>query len=321
MRKDDQEASGQMPPIGREPTSRLPGGWRSERGRSPRIVKAVVPAAGRGTRLLPATRSQPKEMLPVGRKPTIQHVVEELAAADLREVLLISGQGKRAIEDHLDRDVGENELSDEPWTRLRLFHARQSVPRGLADAISIAEPFAADQPFVVALGDSIIVSRARQPLLKRMIAVHERHRPAATIAVEMVPRASVNRYGIVAPKGAVDSVFAIKDIVEKPAPERAPSNLSAAGRYVLEPAIFDAIRRTKPGVGGELWLTDALRVLLRDGNEVLCVKLRSSERRLDIGNFLSYFQAFLALSLSDPEHGPALRRWARALLRRSRRAG
>lgn len=292
-------------------------GRRGQGGQSASLItKAVVPAAGRGTRLLPATRSQPKEMLPVGRKPTIQHVVEELAAAGLREVLLISGQGKRAIEDHLDRDVGVNEEAQEPWMELRFFHARQSQPRGLADAISVAEPFVADQPFVVALGDSILVSRAKQPVLRRMIAVHAARRPAATIAVEEVPHESVDRYGIVAPKGEPDTVFAIRDIVEKPEPSRAPSNLSAAGRYILEPAIFDAIRKTKPGIGGELWLTDAFRVLLREGREILCVRLRRGEHRLDIGNFLSYFQAFLEVSLSDPEHGAALRAWLRRGQRR-----
>jgi len=264
---------------------------------------------------MPATRSQPKEMLPVGRKPTIQHVVEELAAVGLREVLLISGQGKRAIEDHLDRDAGQNEEEHEPWMDLRFFHARQSTPRGLADAIGIAEPFAGGQPFVVALGDSILVSRSPQPVLKRMIEVHGRRRPAATMAVEEVPREAVNRYGIVSPKGETDSVFPIRDIVEKPSPSRAPSNLAAAGRYVLEPVIFDAIRRIKPGVGGELWLTDALRLLLREGHEILCVRLRKGEHRLDIGSFLSYYQAFIELSLSDPEHAAALRAWVRKRLR------
>jgi len=294
---------------------------RKKTARPTLVVKAVVPAAGRGTRLLPATRSQPKEMLPVGRRPTIQHVVEELAAVGLREVLLISGQGKRAIEDHLDRDAGQDDLLDEPWTRLRFFHARQSAPKGLADAIAIAEPFVAGEPFVVALGDSIIVSHTRPPLLRRMIAVHERCRPAATIAVEAVARESVNQYGIVAPKANVDSVFSIKDIVEKPSPSRAPSNLSAAGRYILEPVIFDAVRLTKPGVGGELWLTDALRILLKEGHEILCVRLRKGEHRLDIGNFLSYFQAFAEFSLSDPEHGPAMRAWLRARLRKSSASG
>jgi UTP--glucose-1-phosphate uridylyltransferase len=280
------------------------------------ITKAVVPAAGRGTRLLPATRSQPKEMLPIGRKPTIQHVVEELAEAGLREVLLISGQGKRAIEDHLDRDTLAKGEAREKWMGLHFFHARQSQPRGLADAISVAEPFVDDEPFVVALGDSVIVSPAKDPLVKRMVAAHLESRPAATIAVETVPKEAVSRYGIVAPKGPTDDVFAIADIIEKPAPDKAPSNLSAAGRYILDPVIFNAIRRTKPGVGGELWLTDALRILLREGHSIMCVRLRNGERRLDIGNFQSYFQAFLELALADPECGEAVREWAMQLLRR-----
>ncbi len=282
------------------------------------ITKAVVPAAGRGTRLLPATRSQPKEMLPVGRKPTIQHVVEELALSGLREVLLISGQDKRAIEDHLDRDACDNDEPHQPWMDLRFFHARQSQPRGLADAIAIAEPFAGGQPFVVALGDSIILSRHHEPVLKRMIAAHEKHRPVATIAVEEVPHEAVSRYGIVAPKGKPDSVFTIQGFVEKPAPSAAPSNLAAAGRYILDPIVFDAIRRTKPGIGGELWLTDALGLLLKEGREIVCVRLRKDEHRLDIGNFLSYYQAFIELSLADHEHAPALRAWLRKRLRQRR---
>jgi UTP--glucose-1-phosphate uridylyltransferase len=280
------------------------------------ITKAVVPAAGRGTRLLPATRSQPKEMLPVGRKPVIQHVVEELAASGLHEVLLISGQGKRAIEDHLDRDAGNGDEPHAPWMDLRLFHARQSQPRGLADAIALAEPFAAGQPVMVALGDSIILSHSPQPVLKRLIAVHQKHRPAATIAVEEVPREFVSRYGIVTPKGEPDHVFTISGFVEKPKPEKAPSNLAAAGRYVLEPVVFDAIRRIKPGIGGELWLTDALSLLLKEGHEVLCVRLRKGEHRLDIGNFPSYYQAFIELALADPEYGTALRAWLKQRLER-----
>ncbi|MFB3881953.1 MAG: UTP--glucose-1-phosphate uridylyltransferase [Armatimonadota bacterium] len=281
------------------------------------IAKAVVPAAGRGTRLMPATRSQPKEMLPVGRKPTIQHVVEELAASGLREVLLISGQGKRAIEDHLDRDVARNDERHQPWMDLRFFHARQTQPRGLADAVAIAEPFAGGQPFVVALGDSILLSHSRQPVLKRMIEVHARRRPAATIAVEEVPWELVSRYGIVSPRGRADHVFPISGFVEKPSPSKAPSNLAAAGRYILEPVVFDAIRRIKPGIGGELWLTDALKLLLDEGCEIICVKLRKGERRLDIGGFLSYYQAFIEFGLADPEHGAALRSWLRKRLRRT----
>lgn len=281
------------------------------------ITKAVVPAAGRGTRLLPATRSQPKEMLPVGRKPTIQHVVEEIAAASMRQVLLISGQGKRAIEDHLDRNTNSSDEEHQPWMGLHFFHARQSAPRGLADAVAVAEPFTAGEPFVVALGDSIVVSRSRVPLLSRMLTEHSKRRPVATVAVEEVPHDAVDRYGIVAPEGKADSVFTIEDIVEKPSPGDAPSNLAAAGRYVLEPTVFDAIRRIEPGVGGELQLTDALRLLLEEGEEIVCVRLHKGEHRLDIGNFLSYFRAFLELSLADHEHGAELRRWARTWLRRS----
>jgi UTP--glucose-1-phosphate uridylyltransferase len=260
-------------------------------------------------------------MLPVGRKPAIQHVVEELAAAGLREVLLVSGQGKRAIEDHLDRDAGQNEEEHQPWMDLQFFHVRQTEPRGLADAVALAEPFVAGQPFVVALGDSVLVSHSREPVLKRMVSVHARRRPAATIAVEEVPREAVNRYGIVAPKEEADHVFSIRGIIEKPSPSKAPSNLAAAGRYVLEPAIFDAIRRTVPGVGGELWLTDALRVLLREGHEVVCVRLRKGEHRLDIGNFMSYFQAFMEISLADPEHGASLRAWLRRSMGQGRKGG
>lgn len=268
---------------------------------------------------MPATRSQPKEMLPVGRKPTIQHVVEELAASGLREVLLISGQGKRAIEDHLDRDASQNEEEHQPWMDLSFFHARQSQPRGLADAVAIAEPFAGGQPFVVALGDSIVLTRSQKPVLQRMVEVHESRRPAATIAVEEVPREAVGRYGIVAPKGAAGHVFPIRGFVEKPSPSKAPSNLAAAGRYVLEPVVFDAIRRTKPGVRGELWLTDALQILLKEGHEILCVRLRKGEHRLDIGTFLSYYQAFVELSLADPEHGAAMQSWLRKRIGREGR--
>jgi len=269
---------------------------------------------------MPATRSQPKEMLPVGRKPTIQHVVEELATCGLREVLVISGQAKRAIEDHLDRDTALNEEERQPWMDLRFFHARQSQPRGLADAIAIGEPFAAGEPVVVALGDSILVSRSETPLIARMIEIHARRRPVATIAVEEVPRESVNRYGIVSPKGEADHVFPIRGFVEKPSPSKAPSNLAAAGRFILEPVIFDAIRKTKPGIGGEIWLTDALQLLLKEGYDVLCVRLRKGEHRLDIGNFPSYYQAFVEISLSDPDYGAEFRRWLVAHLRRGGRS-
>lgn len=285
--------------------------------KTPLINLAVVPAAGRGTRLLPATRSQPKEMLPVGRKPTIQHVVEELAAAGMKEVLLISGQNKRALEDHLDRHVGHSEESTQPWMNLHFFYARQSTPKGLADAISIAEPFAAGRPFVVALGDTIMLSHSRRSLLKRMIAAHEKYKPAATISVEAIPNPQhLSRYGIVAPVDKVGEEFFIKDIIEKPSPDKAPSNYAASGRYILEPAIFDAIRRTKPGLNGELWLTDSFRLLLKSQQKILCVCMAEDERRLDIGNHMSYFQAFIEISLNDPEHGKEIKEWIKQFLQK-----
>ena len=287
---------------------------RGRDDRRPPITKAVVPAAGRGTRLLPATRSQPKEMLPVGRKPAIQHVVEELTTAGLHEVLVVSGQGKRALEDHLDRDAVRGDAPREPWMNLKFFFARQTRPRGLADAIATAEPFAAGQPLVVALGDSITLSRSPRPPLQRMIEVHQKRRPAATILVQEVPREAISRYGIVAPKGEPAPVFPIRGFVEKPSPSEAPSNLAAAGRYVLEPVVFDAIRRIKPGIGGDLWLTDALQLLLEEGYEIMCVRLRKGERRLDIGDFSSYYRTFVEMALLDHDYGPGLRSWLRRRL-------
>jgi UTP--glucose-1-phosphate uridylyltransferase len=279
-----------------------------------RITKAVVPAAGRGTRLLPATRVLPKEMLPLGRKPAIQYVMEEVAGAGLEEVVLISGPGKRAIADYFDGGGGP-----EPWQQLRYTHVLQEEPRGLADAVARAEEFVAGAPFVVALGDSFIVSDEPESVLSRMIAAHLARRPAATIAVQAIPQEHVGRYGVVAPKEPVEGPFAIREIVEKPKPEEAPSNLVVAGRYLLDPVIFDAIRRIEPGKGGELWLTDALKLLLREGREIVCVPLTGSEHRLDVGNFESYFQAFLEVAFNDPEHGESVRAWAEARWRDSGR--
>ena len=277
------------------------------------ITKAVVPAAGRGTRLLPATRSQPKEMLPVGRKPTIQHVVEELAAAGLREVLLISGQGKRAIEDHLD------------WGR-RARRASRAVDGSCTSFTPASSPAGAGRRHRhrgTLCGRRAFRGgprRFRPPLPGRAAAApaHDgrprRVPPGRHHRGGNGPREAVSRYGIVAPKEPTDSPFAISDIVEKPRPEEAPSNLSAAGRYILDSAVFGAIRQIEPGIGGELWLTDALRMLLREGGEIVCVPLAAREHRLDIGNFQSYFQAFIELSFHDPEYGEAARAWAQRLL-------
>ena len=279
---------------------------------------AVVPVAGLGTRLLPLTKSQPKEMLPVGRKPVVQYVVEELARAGTERVLFVTGPGKDSIENHFDvnaeliqvlRQSGKEDLLGElafERTPVRYFYTRQRQLLGLGHAVWCAQPFAGTQPFVVALGDSIIGMGARSEIVRRLVACYAAHGAAAVIAVEAVPRAEIPLYGIVEPAGDGD-VFPLADVVEKPASEDAPSNLAIAARYVFAPAIFDALARTPPGKGGEIQLTDAIRLLIREGAPVYAVRLPANERRYDIGNFETYFRAFVEFALADERFGAGLR--------------
>ena len=255
------------------------------------IADAVVPVAGRGTRLLPATKSQPKEMLPVGAKPVVQYVVEELRAAGLSRILFVTGANKRAIEDHFDDDG--------------VFFTRQPVPLGLGDAVRHGAAFTADRPFVVALGDSIVDPASPLPA---MLEAFEAHDAACVVCVEEVPPDRTDRYGIVAPaEPDPGAVFAVRDIVEKPAAGTAPSALAVAGRYVLAPEVHAALASTGTGTGGELQLTDAIRAL--DG-PLIAVRLPPGSRRHDIGTPESYARAFLHHALRDP----VLREEARALL-------
>jgi UTP--glucose-1-phosphate uridylyltransferase len=277
------------------------------------IRKAIIPAAGLGTRLHPATRSQPKEMLPLGRKPTIQLVVEEVVAAGVREILIVTGAKKRAIEDHFDQ-------ADELGIDASFYFTRQSQQLGLGDAVHCGREFVGDDPFVVALGDCVITGDGSVPLLSRLLAAHRAAAPAATIAVQQVPPDRISSYGIVAPQGRVvpapadaDQGFEISDIVEKPQPEHAPSDLAVTARYVLEPIIFDYLAGTRPGLGGEVQLTDALRCLLGDGHPIRCVLLAPDEFRYDVGSFESYWKAFAALMVKDQELGPRLRAFLREL--------
>jgi len=286
---------------------------------------AVVPVAGLGTRLLPATKSQPKEMLPVGRKPVVQYVTEELTRVGLKQMLFVTGPGKTSIENHFDlnleliqslREAGKEELLAElefERAPVRYFFTRQRRLLGLGHAVACAEAFVGNQPFVVALGDSIIGMNAQSDVVRRMMDVYAERDAAAVIAFEEVPPADVHRYGIAAPREGGD-VFDIDDLIEKPSREEAPSNLAIAARYVLSPAIFDALARTPPGAGGEIQLTDAIRLLLREGGRVVGVSLGPQERRYDIGNFDSYFRAFAEFALADPIYGPGLRRHLEALL-------
>lgn len=293
----------------------------------PRVRKVVIPAAGRGTRLLPATKSQPKEMLPVARKPVIQYVVEEMVAAGLGQIMIVSGRTKRAIDDHFDPDPAlQAELSRRNDRELlaqfafehldaHYFYVRQSEPRGLGHAVLLAEEFAAGEPFAVALGDSIVWDDGNESLMRQLVQTHVETGAAATIAVEEVAAQDVVHYGVVKPVDGVGHAFPISDLVEKPSVEDAPSRLAIAARYVFGPQVFSALRDTAPGHGGEIQLTDAVRILLSAGCPVWCVRLEGGCRRYDIGNFDSYFKAFVEISLRDPELGAGLRAHLTSILK------
>jgi len=290
-----------------------------------KINIAVVPVAGMGTRLLPATKSQPKEMLPVGRKPVVQYVVEELDRVGVNRLLFITGSGKSSIENHFDlnpeltqtlrEDGKEDLLSELSFIRapMQYFYTRQRQLLGLGHAVLCSETFVGDQPFVVALGDSIIGLNAKSRIVDRMIDCYFEKKADAVIAFEEVPPEDVFQYGIADPKSNGD-IFEINDLIEKPAVGEAPSNLAIAARYVLSPAIFDALKETKPGVGDEIQLTDAIRLLLQNGGKLYGVRLNKDEKRYDIGNFGSYFQAFTEFALADEKFGHELRTHLKSII-------
>jgi len=289
---------------------------------------AIVPVAGHGTRLLPATKSQPKEMLSVGRKPVVQYVVEELGLSGIRRLLFITSHGKASIEQHFDiderlttylRETGrEAQLKDLEFERheMEYFYTRQRRQLGLGHAVLCARPLVADQPFVVALGDSIIGRHAQSDIVRRMIAQFESTDADVVVAFEEVPRQDVVYYGIAEPRGETGEVFELADLIEKPRVQEAPSNLAVAARYVFSAKIFEALARTAPGKGGEIQLTDAIRLLLSEGARGVGMTLGPAERRFDIGNFDSYFRTFAEFALSDPDYRPALRAFVREFLQR-----
>jgi len=286
---------------------------------------AVVPVAGLGTRLLPATKSQPKEMLPIGRKPVVQYVVEELAHIGMQRILFITGPGKASIENHFDldneliqllRQNGKEELLSElgfERAPLQYFYTRQRLQLGLGHAVSCAQPFVGDQPFAAALGDSIIGLNSRSDILRRMTQCFLEKKAEAVIAFTEVPRDRVPYYGVANPKGDGDS-FELEDVIEKPEINEAPSNLVIAARYVFAPSIFSALEQIQPGTGGEYQLTDAIRLIIRGGGKVYGVRLRADECRYDVGNFDSYFQAFVEFALADDKYGPNLRTYLGSIL-------
>ncbi len=273
-----------------------------------KVRKAVIPAAGLGTRFLPATKSIPKEMLPVVDKPSIQYVVEEAVAAGLTDVLIVSGRSKRAVEDHFDRNFElEHYLEAQGRTEILksvqsssdladIHYVRQRDPLGLGHAVSVAREHVGNEPFVVLLADDIMVDGAQ--LLRSMIATYE-ERDRTVLALLEVPHESIGSYGCVAPgPGGDGDLVRVAGIVEKPAPEDAPSDLAVFGRYVLSPKIFDALDRITPGRGGELQLTDAIALLLAE-EEVFGRTF--TEGRHDIGQKIGFLRANIELALARPD--------------------
>ena len=276
------------------------------------IRKAVVPVAGLGTRMLPLTRSVPKEMLPLGRKPAIHRVVDELAAAGIEQILFVTSRRKTAIENYFVSGCRE-----EGPPPLDYAFARQDVPAGNGDAVRLGKTFAGSDSFVVAWGDAVIRSATEGSVVRRMMETHARAHAACTIAVEYVPEDKVSRYGIVKPSYESDTAFPIDDIVEKPAAETAPSRYAVSARYICGAGIFTALEETPRGRNGELWLADAIRSLLREGGPVWCVPLDADSRRYDIGTPLTYWEAFADYALGDETEGTSFRELLRGRLKDS----
>lgn len=270
-------------------------------------MKVVIPAAGLGTRLLPATKAQPKEMLPVVDKPAIQYVVEEAVTSGIKDILIITGRGKRAIEDHFDKSVeleyilkksGKSEELKE-ISRIsdmaNIFYIRQKEQLGLGHAVLCAKEHINDEPFAVMLGDDLIINE--KPCIKQLLDVFKKLK-SSIIAVEPVPQEKVHRYGVIKGKQIEKNLYEIEDIIEKPSKEKAPSNMATIGRYVLSPRIFECIEKTHPGVGGEIQLTDAIRLLLAS-EKVYAFEF--SGKRYDIGTKEDWIRATIELALKRDE--------------------
>ncbi len=284
-------------------------------------MKAIIPAAGLGTRFLPATKSQPKEMLPVVDKPVIQYVVEEAVAAHAEDVLIVTGRGKRAIEDHFDRSIELEQLLDSTGNLQRLrqvraisdlaevFYVRQKRPKGLGHAVMCGAPFTNDEPFYVLLGDVLVPDNG---VLPRLLEVHERT-GASVIGVIPVPEEYVSRYGVIDGAEIEDGVWKVSGLVEKPTVNDAPSNLAIFGRYLLTPKVMEILPNVKPGRGEEIQLTDALVELLK--SEDLYAVVVEPDEGFDTGNVISWLEANVMIGLGDAEYGEALRESLERILR------
>lgn len=284
------------------------------------MMKAVIPAAGMGTRLLPATKAQPKEMLPVVDKPAIQYVVEEAVDSGITDIVIITGRGKRAIEDHFDRSLelehklaeGGHEKELREIERIAsmadIFYIRQKEQLGLGHAILCAKKHIGNEPFAVMLGDDIVVNE--KPCLGQILKAHERT-DASVVGVESVPMSIVSRYGIIDAEKEDDSLYRVKDLVEKPSADNAPSDLAIIGRYVFEPQIFGYLERIGPGANGEYQLTDAMRMLCKDRR---LYGLEFAGRRYDIGGKSDWIRATIELALEREDLASELNESLRRML-------
>jgi UTP--glucose-1-phosphate uridylyltransferase len=265
-------------------------------------------------------------MLPVARKPIVQYVAEELVQNQIENMLFVTGRSKTSIENHFDSDpellrlltggkkddlLGELKFEE---MAAKIFYTRQRVQRGLGDAILCGESFAGENPFIVALGDSILGMHGTSRCVTRMSELFTTLRASCLIAVEEVPAEETKHYGIVDPGEGEGDWVRIKNLVEKPDPSKAPSRWAVAGRYAFSPIIFDMIRRVQPDKRGEIQITDAIQLLCEEGKRVLALKLPKQDKRYDIGNFPSYFETFVEFALADPLYGPDLKKRLRELL-------
>lgn len=285
-----------------------------------KVKKAVIPVAGLGTRLLPATKTQPKEMLPIVDKPAVQYVVEEAIASGIESILFVTGRGKRAIEDYFDYSVeleqelenrGKEELLDEikkVGNLVPVYYVRQKSPRGLGDAVYQAREFVGEEPFALILADDIFVTPS--PLLGEIMELY-RQKPAIYLTVTPVPPQDVSSWGVIKGEKVGEALYRVEDLVEKPEKDKAPSSLAIVGRYVLTPSIFEAIECTPPGRGGEIQLTDAIRALL-GREEVYALELRG--KHFGVGDKVGYLKANIAFALEREDIGEEIKTFLREIL-------
>lgn len=286
-----------------------------------KVKKAVIPAAGLGTRMLPATKSQPKEMLPIYDRPTLQYIVEEAVDSGIQDILIVTGRNKVSIEDHFDRSI-EMELEleasgkEEELALVRhisnmanIHYVRQKQPLGLGHAILCAKSFVGKEPFAVLLGDDIVHTE-KVPCLKQLINCYDHHK-ATILGVQEVPREVVNKYGIVSGVALSERLYEVEDLVEKPSIEEAPSRIAILGRYIIEPEIFEILEKTPRGVGNEIQLTDALKTLVKT-RPMLAYVFEGT--RYDVGNKLGFVKATIEFALRDESIQGDLRRYLKDLL-------